>query len=73
MNQSLQINYMNLYKACKVVNYVGAGTIEYLVDNEMNYYFRNEYTKLSIQLQMVFVLDLIKNQILAHAQIPPFD
>ena len=38
MNQSLRDKlYESSTKACKAVNYVGAGTIEYLVDNEMNY------------------------------------
>ena len=74
MNQSLRNKlYESSIKACKAVNYVGAGTIEYLVDNEMNYYFMEMNTRIQVEhpvTEMVFGLDLIKNQILAHSQIP---
>ena len=74
MNQSLRNKlYQSSIKACKAVNYVGAGTIEYLVDDDMNYYFMEMNTRIQVEhpvTEMVFGLDLIKNQILSHAQIP---
>tara|TARA_A100001011_G_scaffold313277_3_gene331085 strand:- start:5780 stop:7120 length:1341 start_codon:yes stop_codon:yes gene_type:complete len=74
MNQSLRNKlYESSIKACKAVNYVGAGTIEYLVDSDMNYFFMEMNTRIQVEhpvTEMVFGLDLIKNQILSHSQIP---
>tara|TARA_Y100001970_G_scaffold88711_1_gene111997 strand:+ start:10908 stop:12248 length:1341 start_codon:yes stop_codon:yes gene_type:complete len=74
MNESLRKKlYTSSIKACKAVNYVGAGTIEYLVDDEFNYYFMEMNTRIQVEhpvTEMVLGIDLIKNQILCHSQIP---
>ena len=74
MNDSLREKlYKSSIKACEAVNYVGAGTIEYLVDDEFNYYFMEMNTRIQVEhpvTEMVLGIDLIKNQILSHSQIP---
>ena len=74
MNDSLRSKlYESSIKACNAVNYVGAGTIEYLVDDEFNYYFMEMNTRIQVEhpvTEMVLGIDLIKNQILCHSQIP---
>ena len=65
--------YNSSIKACKAVNYVGAGTIEYLVDSEFNYYFMEMNTRIQVEhpvTELVLGIDLIKNQILCHNDIP---
>ena len=65
--------YDSSIKACKAVNYVGAGTIEYLVDSEFNYYFMEMNTRIQVEhpvTELVLGIDLIKNQILCHNDIP---
>jgi len=65
--------YDSSIKACKAVNYVGAGTIEYLVDSEFNYYFMEMNTRIQVEhpvTELVLGVDLIKNQILCHNDIP---
>ena len=65
--------YNSSIKACKAVNYVGAGTIEYLVDSEFNYYFMEMNTRIQVEhpvTELVLGIDLIKNQILSHNDIP---
>ena len=60
-------------KGCKAVNYLGAGTIEYLVDENLNYYFMEMNTRIQVEhpvTEMVLGLDLIKSQILSHNDIP---
>lgn len=74
MNDSLRKKlYDSSIKACNAVNYIGAGTIEYLVDEEFNYYFMEMNTRIQVEhpvTEMVLGIDLIKNQILCHSQIP---
>ena len=74
MNESLRKKlYNSSIKACKAVNYVGAGTIEYLVDDDFNYYFMEMNTRIQVEhpvTEMVLGIDLIKNQILCHNEIP---
>ena len=74
VNDSLRKKlYSSTIKACKAVNYLGAGTIEYLVDEDLNYYFMEMNTRIQVEhpvTEMVLGLDLIKSQILCHNEIP---
>ena len=53
-------------KICKVVNYVNAGTIEFLVDDDKNFYFMEMNTRIQVEhpiTEMITGIDLIKEQI----------
>jgi acetyl-CoA carboxylase, biotin carboxylase subunit len=53
-------------KAAKAVNYKNAGTIEFLVDDEGNYYFMEMNTRIQVEhpiTEMITGVDLIKEQI----------
>lgn len=53
-------------KAAKSVNYVGAGTMEFLVDKYHNFYFMEMNTRIQVEhpvSEMVTGVDLIKEQI----------
>ena len=57
----------------KAVNYIGAGTIEFLMDSNNNFFFMEMNTRLQVEhpvTEMVTGVDLIKYQILAHAGYP---
>ena len=52
--------------AAKAVNYEGAGTIEFIVDKDLNYYFREMNTRLQVEhpiTERVVGVDLVKEQI----------
>lgn len=56
--------------AVKAAGYVGVGTVEFLLDNNKNYYFMEMNTRIQVEhpvTEMVTGVDLIKQQIRAHA------
>jgi acetyl-CoA carboxylase biotin carboxylase subunit len=53
-------------KGAKQVHYVGAGTIEFLLDRDMNFYFMEMNTRIQVEhpiTEMVYQQDLLKEQI----------
>ncbi len=57
-------------KGASAVNYEGAGTIEFLVDKNKNFYFMEMNTRIQVEhpvTEMVNDVDLIRQQILAAA------
>ncbi len=53
-------------EAAKAVNYTGAGTIEFLVDNNLNYYFLEMNTRLQVEhpiTERITGVDLVRQQI----------
>ena len=52
--------------AAKAVNYVNAGTIEFLVDKDRNFYFLEMNTRLQVEhpvTELVTNVDIVKEQI----------
>ena len=56
--------------AAKAVNYVGVGTVEFLLDKNLDFYFMEMNTRIQVEhpiTEMVTGVDLIKQQIRMHA------
>ncbi|RMD48151.1 MAG: acetyl-CoA carboxylase biotin carboxylase subunit [Ignavibacteria bacterium] len=54
----------------KAVNYEGAGTVEFIVDKDLNFYFIEMNTRIQVEhpvTEMIHNVDLIKQQILVAA------
>lgn len=59
-------------KACKAINYVGAGTIEFLVDENGDFFFMEMNTRIQVEhpvSEFVFSTDILKHQILCHCNV----
>jgi acetyl-CoA carboxylase biotin carboxylase subunit len=55
---------------CKAINYEGAGTVEFLLDKDKNFYFMEMNTRIQVEhpvTEMVYDVDLIRQQILVAA------
>ncbi|MBT4112010.1 MAG: acetyl-CoA carboxylase biotin carboxylase subunit [Candidatus Marinimicrobia bacterium] len=53
----------------KKVSYVGVGTVEFLVDEDKNFYFIEMNTRIQVEhtvTEMVYMIDLVKEQIKMH-------
>ncbi|MFQ5893791.1 MAG: acetyl-CoA carboxylase biotin carboxylase subunit [Nitrospinota bacterium] len=63
-------------RAAKAANYVNAGTVEFLVDEEMNFYFIEMNTRMQVEhpvTEMITGIDLIKAQLeIAMGQLLPW-
>ena len=63
-------------KAAKAANYVNAGTVEFLIDHDFNYYFMEINTRIQVEhtvTEMITGIDIVRNQIqLAFGNPLPF-
>tara|TARA_X000001036_G_scaffold86673_1_gene78730 strand:- start:142 stop:1506 length:1365 start_codon:yes stop_codon:yes gene_type:complete len=67
LRQKMNLSAVEAAKAC---NYIGAGTIEFLLDFNGSYYFMEMNTRIQVEhpvTEMVLGVDLIKYQIMCHS------
>jgi acetyl-CoA carboxylase, biotin carboxylase subunit len=60
-------------KACKAAGYVGAGTIEFLLDKDLNFYFMEMNTRVQVEhpvTEVVTNTDIVKEQIRIASGLP---
>ena len=65
--------YKTAIAGAKAANYLGAGTIEFLMDVNNDFFFMEMNTRIQVEhpvTEMVIGADLIKYQILCHAGLP---
>lgn len=70
LRQQLQKTAYDITKKC---NYVGAGTVEFLVDKHHQYYFLEMNTRLQVEhpiTEMIYGIDLVKEQIRVASKTP---
>ncbi len=71
--QTKQKLYEAAIKACQKINYVSAGTIEFIMDDQENFYFIEMNTRIQVEhpvTEMITGIDLIKQQILVASNKP---
>lgn len=58
---------------CKACNYAGAGTVEFIVDEQLNFYFLEMNTRLQVEhpvTEMITDIDIVKEQVKIAQNLP---